>query len=108
MTQIDLLELDLEDFCLCFFLFLEKDRILPGTRSYRSPGGREAQFFWSNQNQDSGCRLAEVGRGALGMIVEAVLQIGELSDEVVVQNWMLGRDEHRQERLTVAHSGEGG
>lgn len=42
------------------------------------------------------------------MIAEAVLQIGELSDEVVVQNWMLGRDGHRQARLTVAHSGEGG
>lgn len=87
---------------------MEKDRILPGTRSDHSPGGREAQLFWSNQNQDSGCRLAEVGREALGMIVETVLQIGARSDEFVVQNWMLGRDGHRQARLTVAQSGEGG
>lgn len=91
-----------------FFLFLEKDKILPGIRSDHSPGGREAQFFWSNQNQDAGYRLAAVGRGALGMIVEAVLQIGALSDEVVAQNWMLGRDGQRQARLTVAHSGGAG
>lgn len=108
MRQIDLLELDSQDFCLCFFLFLEDVRILPGIRSYRSPGGRDAPFFWSNQNQDSGYRLAEVVRGALGMIAEAVLQIGELSDEVVVQNWTLGRDGHRQARSTGAQSGEGG
>lgn len=108
MRQIHLLELDLQDFCLCFFLFLEKDRILPGTKSYRSPGGREAQSFCSNQNHDCDCRLAEVGRGGLGMIRDAVVQIGEISAEAVVQDWMLGRAGHRQVRLSVTHSGERG
>lgn len=90
-----------------FSLFLEKDRILPGTRCFRSPGGRKVRLFCSNPNHDSGCRLGEVGREAR-MIVEAVLQIGDISAQVVVQDWMLRRDGDRRVRSSVADSGERG
>lgn len=92
----------LKHFRLKVFLFLEQNGILPDRRRCRSSSGRKAQSFWSNQNHDSGCRRGEAGRGALLRMVEGVLQKGEISVEVVVEDWRLRKGGDGRGRSSAA------
>lgn len=77
-------------------------------RKCHSSSGGTAQSFRSNQGRDSGCTRGEAGRGAPLRMVEVVLQKGEISDGVGVQNWRLRKGGDGRGRSSAAGLGEGG